>query len=184
MNTFRALAGVALVFGPAVAFAAPAFDISGLHIELPFNAAVAQAEKLGGVCQLSTSRREDAVYAKCENFYCEEASATVCDKQDLKSSGPAIAEQPVIRVGLEAPTDTSPLTRIVIVFEGSSDVVEAHLSNEHGPPHRDGSVVSENSWTHARRLLWRQGKNNLGLWLTNNAIILTADSENPSANVP
>jgi hypothetical protein len=185
MNLFNVMSGAALVFVSGVAVAAPAYEIFGLHIELPFNDAVAQAEKLGGICQLSTSRREDAVYAKCEYSSCEEDDpATACDKQNLESSEPAIAAQPITRVGLEAPTASSPLTRIAIAFEGSSEVIEEHLSSEYGPPHRDGSVIAEKSWTHARRLFWKQGNYNMGLLTTVNMILLTADRANPDSGVP
>ena len=95
MNVFGTLAGVVLVFGSGVAVAAPVFDISGLHIEMPFNDGVAQAEKLGGICQLSTSRGEDAVYAECDYSYCEDDPATPCDKQNLETES-AIAAQHIV----------------------------------------------------------------------------------------
>jgi hypothetical protein len=186
MNLFNAMSGAALVFVSGVGVAAPAFEISGLHIEMPFNDAVAQAEKLGGVCQLSASRRGvSAVYAQCEYPSCDEgAPANACDKQDFESSGRSIAAQPITRVGLEAPTAASPLTRIAIVFEGSSEVIEEHLSREYGPPHLDGSAIVEKSWTHARRLFWKQGNYNMGLLTTVNMIMLTADRANPGSGVP
>jgi hypothetical protein len=184
MSLFSTLAGIALVFGSGVAIAAPAFDISGLHIEMFFNDAVAQAEKLGGICTLSSSRREDAVYAQCEYLSCEGDPANACDKQNLEPSGLSIAAQPIIRVGLEAPTAASSLTRISIVFEGSSDVIGEHLSSEYGPPHLDGSALTEKSWTNARRLFWKQGNYNMGLLTTVNMIMLTADRANPGSGVP
>jgi hypothetical protein len=183
MNLFSALAGAALVFSSGVAIAAPAFDIIGLHIEMSFNDAVAQAEKLGGICTLSTSRREDAVYAQCEYLSCEGDPANACDKQKLES-GLSFAAQPIVRLGLEAPTAAAPLTRVSIIFEGSSEVIEEHLSSEYGPPHRGGSVVTEKSWTNARRLHWKQGDNNMGLMITAKMIMLTKDPASPDSTVP
>jgi hypothetical protein len=183
MHTFSKLAVVILISLSRSAIAEPAFEISGLHIDMLFDDAVAQAEKGGGVCQLSTSRRgEEVVYAQCEYQSCEEGETSVdCDKRNQSSLGISVASQPIVRVGIEAPGAASPLTRIFIFFDGNVSVVEEHLTQEYGPPRRVGSVVSEKSWTRARRLVWKHGKYNLGLWTTQNVIVLTGE---PGSGAP
>jgi hypothetical protein len=186
MNLFSILAGVSLTILSSIAIAAPAYEIKGLYIDMTFSDAVAQAEELGGVCQLSTSQREDGVvYAQCDYGTCDKGGpADACDKQNLESPGLSIAAQPIIRVGLEAAGASSPLTRIIIIFEGSTEVVEEHLIQEYGPPHLDGSAATEKSWTNARRLHWKQGKNNMGLLTTMKMISLTTDSKSPDSAAP
>ena len=154
------------------------------HIEMPFNDAVAQAEKLGGVCQLSTSRRNDgAIYAHCEYESCDNENPTnECGKQNLESSGVSIASQPIIRVGFEALDASSKLTQIAISFEGSSEVVQERLAEQFGEPSRDGSAASEKSWSNARRLHWTQGNHHLGLHTTLKIIMLTTNPRVPESD--
>jgi hypothetical protein len=177
MKAFRILAGAALAVLSVNALGGPAFEISGLHVGLIFTDAVAQAEQLGGVCQQGKSgRRGGGIIARCDYLQCAEGSLSDgCSEQNPKSSGFAIASQPVIQVVLEAAAASSSITRIAISFEGSLKAVAGHLKQEFGPPLDDTFASTEGSWSHSRRLAWKQGYENLGLLDITKKIMLTAD---------
>ena len=177
MKLFRKLVGAASVVISVNALAGPAFEISGLHIGLVFTEAMEQAEKLGGVCQLNTSRRKDGgIRAQCEYLPCVEGNSEgACDGQNLEPPALTIASQPIVRIGLEAPGVSSSLTRIAILFEGSTAAVAESLKREFGQPINDTSATTEGSWSHSRRLHWKQGKDHMGLLDTVKVIMLTTD---------
>ena len=183
MKLFRNLALAALAVLPASALAGAAFEINGLHVELVFTDAVARAEQLGGVCQSGLSRRRGGgVIAVCEYPSClEENSPGVCDESSLESSGRMIASQPIIQIRLEAPEPSFRLTRIAMVFEGSPEVVAKSLKQKFGQPRKDPSATTEGSWTHSRRLHWKQDNYHMGLLDIVNTIMLTINprSQNP-----
>jgi len=176
MSSIRYLAGAALVFVPVIALAQSPFEISGLHMELDFTEAVAKAEKLGGTCQITTSRTQDGgKIAQCGYLPCIEHNlAGECEKWDLDAPKLTIAAQPIMQIGLEAPGDISRLTRILILFEGSTVAVAESLEREFGPPKIHGNSQGK-SWTHSRRMSWTQGNYHMGLMDSPKLISLTVD---------
>jgi hypothetical protein len=183
MKVFRNLAGVALAVLSANALGGPAFEINGLHVGLVFTDALAQTEQLGGVCQQGKSRRRGGgVIARCDYLQCAEGSLSEgCNEQNPASSGFAIASQPVIQIVLEAAAASSHIIRIAISFEGSLEAVAGYLKQEFGQPINDTSATTEGSWSHSRRLAWKEGHENLGLLDLTKKIMLTADPVRPES---
>jgi len=173
MHCLRIIA-VALAALPGTVLAAPPFDIQGLHIELDFERAVARAESLGGTCTRVSVRRGEAVFAECEYPAC---AGLECDNGAPTGSRFTVGSQPVTRVGLEAPDAESGLTRISVLYAGDSDVVEEALVRQYGPPADDTSKNAEKSWSNARRVVWQEGRDKLGLLKTIKAITLGRDPE-------
>jgi hypothetical protein len=173
MTCFRAVV-LALLFMPAALVAAPAYDVSGLHVGLTFGEAIIRAQALGGVCTPIKPVQGDAAVAQCDYPQCVEDG---CEGESTGHSRFTVAAQPVLRVGLEAPDANSPMTRISIMYDGDSDVVEEFLKGQYGRPYNDTSENAERSWTHARRVSWKQGRDNLGLLKTAHAISLTRNPE-------
>lgn len=176
MSSIRYLTGAALVFVPVIALAQSPFEISGLHMDLVFTEAVAKAEKLGGTCQITTSRtQEGGKIAQCEYLPCIERNIVgECERRDLDDPELTIAAQPIMQIGLEAPGDVSRLTRILILFEGSTVAVAESLEREFGPPKIHGNSQGK-SWTHSRRISWTQGNYHMGLMNLPKVISLTVD---------
>ena len=177
MKLFRNLAGAALAALSANALGGPAFEISGLHVGLVFTDAMVRAEQLGGVCQQDKPPpKEGGVIARCDYPQCAEGSLSDgCKEQGPDFSGFAVASQPVIHVVLEAAADSSTITRMAISFEGSLEAVSEYLKQEFGPAINDTSAATEGSWSHSRRLAWKQDHENLGLLDITKKIMLVAD---------
>jgi hypothetical protein len=159
---------------PEVVLSQPPFTFNGLHVDLVLADAVAQTEKLGGQCEsahLSGSQDEGASI-QCKYEACAESdSASECDTTSLA----AVAGLPIVGIGLEAPDQVSPLTRIVIFYDGDPEVVAATLRTEFGPTDVDGAPTEKSSWSHARRWSWTQGQYRAGLLNAPKMIILAVD---------
>jgi len=76
MKSIRYMAAAALTTVATMALATPPYEISGLHTDLAFTAAVTQAQKLGGTCQITTSDpQQSGASAQC-GFGVRDISAT------------------------------------------------------------------------------------------------------------
>jgi hypothetical protein len=188
MHSGRTLHRICLAIVPAslailsaVAAAQSPYVINGLHSELRLSEALAQAKKLGGDCQEMARRpNEEGVNIQCEYRHCDEtapaaASAEKCDAADPTASGPTFARQPIVSILLQAPSDTDRLTRILMVYSGATDVVEAGLVEAFGPTEPDGAPSDAQSWSHARRWSWRAGLYRMGLMNSPQWITLSTD---------
>jgi hypothetical protein len=177
MGSIRNLSGAAPAVIAAIALAQSPYEIHGLHTDLVFTEAVAQAEKLGGNCQITASGTQDGgTSARCEYLPCiERNQAGTCEQQNPRSPGLTIAAQPVLQISLEAPTDSARLTRILLVFEGSDRAVADSLKQAFGPPDGAGTSSEETSWSHSHRLNWTQGHYRMGLLDSPKLIILATD---------
>jgi hypothetical protein len=174
MDLFRKFVGVVLAVVPACALAQSPYVISGLHTDLIFTEAVALAEKLGGDCQVSNSRTGVSDKSvQCEYVACGERNqAGACEKEQPATAELLIAAQPILRISLEAPEDSAPLTRIVMVYEGDTAVVAQNLIEEFGPSDVDGTPTDNKSWSNARRWSWTRGRYRMGLLDSPQLIIL------------
>jgi hypothetical protein len=174
MVSMRNLLGAVLAVVAASALARSPYEIHGLHTELIFTEAVAMAEKLGGTCQITTSRSPAGRRnARCDFAHCSTQNQAGTCEPDTR--GLAIAAQPILRISMEAPGESARLTLIAILFEGSLDAVTASLQQEFGPPDNAGTAAGQQSWTPARRLNWTRGHDRLGLLDSPKMIILGAD---------
>lgn len=171
------LSAVLLSAAAAVAQAQPPYAIHGLHTDLVFTEALAQAEKLGGKCQVSLSRsQEGGTNAECEFASCNARdTAGECEPESGELAGLTIAEQPIMRLGLDAPGESAQLTRVVFLYEGSQKVVAAYLEKVFGAPNGEAHRPDEQSWSHSRRLVWTQGIYRVGLLDNPKLLILGAD---------
>jgi hypothetical protein len=176
MKSIRNLVGAALAIVAVTALAQSPYEINGLHTELVFTAAIAQAEKLGGNCQITPSATQDGgTSALCEYAPCSARNLDGgCEPQNTQTTGLTIASQPILRISLEAPAHSAPLSRIVFLFDGRHDAVEATLNQTYGPPSGD-VTADQKSWSHARRIRWTQGRYHLGLSNIPKLITLEAD---------
>lgn len=162
---------------PAVALSQPPFALNGLHVDLKFNDAVARAEALGGRCAAVRPNRlqQTGVTVQCAYEACtEDLSAGECDPADL-AAAPRVAAQAIVSVGLEAPDEGSALTRIVILYEGDTEVIATSFLSEFGPTDVDGAPPDNNSWSHARRWNWTRGQYRVGLLNAPQMIVLAVD---------
>lgn len=188
-RTVLAIVPTLLAISPAVAAAQSPYVINGLHSEMRLDEALAQAQKLGGACQELASRpNEEGVNIQCEYRHCDAtapaaapapAPANRCDAADPTANGPTVARQPVVSIVLQAPSETAPLTRILMVYSGSTDTVEAGLVETFGPTETDGSPGDPQSWSHARRWSWRTGPYRMGLMNSPQWITLATDRPVP-----
>jgi len=177
MNPVSYMVAAALAVLPATALAQPPFEISGLHTDLVFTEAMSKAETLGGDCRISNSRtKEGAKMAYCEFLPCiARNTAGGCAKYSMESPPLTIASQPVLRIALEAPGDASPLTRIIITYEGNTGAVAQSLTSTFGRADNDSGSRPEPSWSGSRRLSWTQGIYRMGLIDDPKLLILAAD---------
>lgn len=177
MRSIGYIAAAALGAVAAMALAESPYEISGLHTELAFSDAVTQAQKLGGICQITRDEsQESGTSAQCEYVPCSTRNPTGgCTQQDAPAIGLTIAAQPILRIGMEAPGESAELTRIVFVYEGSRETVAEHLEHTFGPPNGEVARPDEKSWSHSQRLNWTQGIYRLGLLDSPKLIILGAD---------
>lgn len=184
MRSGRTLIGTSLATVPVFlaivsgfAAAQPPFVINGLHSELSLEEAVAQAEKLGGKCQVTASRpNEEGRNVQCEYRHCggtapAAAPADKCDAKDPTTTGLTFAQLPIVSIILQAPADRARPTRIFMVYSGSTDAIAAGLIEAFGPTEADGAPSDTQSWSHARRWSWRAGQYRMGLlnappWIT------------------
>ena len=163
------------VIFPAIALAQSPFQISGLHTDLVYTEAVAQAQRLGGNCQRSAEWTTDGESVQCEYSPClARNTGGKCIKFDLSKPGLTIAAQPILWIVLEAPAKPSRLTRISILYEGDNDVVAASLQQAFGSPDA-GAPTPEKSWSHARRLEWTKGNYRRGFLDSPQMIILASE---------
>jgi hypothetical protein len=176
MSSIRKLVAAALSCLSAIAMAQSPYQVSGLHTDLVFTDAVAQVEKLGGDCRISAvSAEEGGTSAECDFLQCPEGNQVdACKGRDTQTPGLAIAAQPVLRIGLEAPETAARVTRIVVLFEGTTAPVAEALTQQFGLPDNHGAIP-EKSWSHSRRQSWTQGIYRMGLLNDPNLIILAAD---------
>lgn len=173
MGSVRGVVLVILGFSGTVQ-AAPEYDIRGLHVELKFHEAVNRAEALGGACVPVENRHVEGMVVYCDYLQCTEES---CEENADSGSHFTLGSQPVVRVGLEAADAESSMTRISIVYEGDSELVERDLKSQYGKPYNDTSESVERSWSHARRLSWKDGRDKLGLSKTLKVVTLTRNPE-------
>ncbi|MEZ5501647.1 MAG: hypothetical protein R3E50_02925 [Halioglobus sp.] len=183
MGTVRIYLLLALAVLPAFAIAASPYVISGLSTDLVFTEAVAQAEKLGGDCQLAASRNDDGgTSAQCEYRHCPQGGPSAgCDQPHPDKPALTIAAQPILKIGLEAPGEEAHLSRIVFLFEGDAAAVALDLRQKFGAPDRDGAAESAQSWSNSRRLSWKQGDYRLGLVDSPQLIIMAVDRAEAAA---
>lgn len=172
-----------LLLAPAV-FAQAPFEVGGLHADLPFSAAVAQVQQLGGDCQVKVSKNSSGgIRATCALLPCTVGSAVgTCQEQHALPTKLAIAAQPVITIGLEAQTASASLERITFLIDGSVDAVATALVERYGPPVSDATQDVQQGWSHAQRRSWRRGDYNLGLMNTPKLLILTAHRPAPHSD--
>ena len=177
MRSIRYWVAAALTAVATMALAKSPYEISGLHTELTFSEAVAQAQKLGGSCQITRDEsQQSGTSAQCEYVPCSLRNPTGgCAQQDTAATGLTIAAQPIVRIGLDAPGESAHLTRIVFVYEGSRDTVAEYLTLTFGPPSGEVARADEKSWSHSQRLAWTQGIYRVGLLDSPKLIILGAD---------
>ncbi|MEZ5571254.1 MAG: hypothetical protein R3E64_04445 [Halioglobus sp.] len=173
----RRLASAALLsLFPLLAQAQAPFEFGGLNADLVFRDAVEKSEKLGGVCRVSASKSvAGGVRAHCELAPCTVGTEVGrCQNQPASNAVLLVGTQPVVRIGLEAQDESSPLQRVVFLFDGELDTVAASLTEQFGPPDNDSATNSETSWNHSQRLSWRRGNYTMGLLSSPNLVILTA----------
>jgi hypothetical protein len=175
MRLFRIQVAAVLAMLATSAIAASPFEISGFTTDKVFSAALETARARGGNCQITpAATQESGIKAQCEYAACAVRDKDgACDPQHMQAMGLTIASQPILRIDLEAPTDSAPLTRIIFIFDGRHDAVKASLYESYGPP--DISPSDENSWSHARRMKWTQGRYHLALSDIPKLIALEAD---------
>jgi hypothetical protein len=177
LKLIRKMTGAALAAIAAMALAQSPYEINGLHTELVFTEAVAQAEKLGGTCQVAApGTQEGGTSAQCEFSPCSARNQNgACEPQEAQATGISIAAQPILRISLEAPENSARLTRIVFVYEGSRDTVAESLKLAFGQPSGDATPADAKSWSHSQRLNWTQGIYRMGLLDSPKLLILAAD---------
>ena len=160
-----------------------AYEISGLHVHITFEEAVAHAEKLGGVCQLGNLRRGEVLTAQCDYTACQDDTSGIPCSEAVQEARPfAVVAQPVTTVGLEANAGAPGLTRISFIYDGDSQVVRESLMERFGPPRNDDSDYSDATWTHGRRLHWRSGDDGMGLMMTVKVITLSGRAAFPESD--
>lgn len=172
MRAISGLVAAMLFLASAGVLAQSPYVINGLHTGLTLREAVAQAEKLGGVCQFSAARsNETDKSVQCEYKHCLVSSGC----EDAISTGPTFASCPIFSIGLSGPGDAAPLTQIVMVYKGETAAVAAGLIDAFGPTEANGAPTDEKTWTTARRWSWAQGRYRMGLMDSPQLIILTTD---------
>jgi hypothetical protein len=180
-RTVLAIVPAALAILSAAAAAQSPYVINGLHSELILSEALAQAQTLGGDCQVIPGHpSEEGKVIQCEYAHCDEtdpaaAQADSCDPADPNASGPSFARQPIATIVLQAPADTARLTRIVMIYSGATDTLAAGLIEAFGPTEADGAPSDAASWSHARRWSWRAGPYRMGLMNSPQWITLATD---------
>lgn len=177
MRLFRIQVATVVAMLATSAFATSPFEISGFTTDQVFSAALETARERGGNCQITPAATpEDGIRAQCEYATCAARDKDgACDPQKKQAMGLTIASQPILRIDLEAPTDSASLSRIVFIFDGRHDAVKASLYKSYGPPDGDLTPSDENSWSRARRMKWTQGRYHLGLSDIPKLIALEAD---------
>ena len=179
MHRFGTLACLWVLAASAQAANAPAYVINGLHVGLDFDEAVAAAEALGGTCEVESLRRGEKLFAGCAFSTCAQQSGeSACKEQPTDRPVLGTGKQPIVRIGLEAAGASGRLSKISIVFDGSSEVVAAALKREFGEPFSDTSGHTGQSWSHSRRVHWKSGGESMGLLKDINTITLFADRVN------
>src|SRR5262245_27217772 len=111
MKSIWIFAAVVLASAAVVAQSQPPYVIHGLHTDLVFTDAVAMAEKLGGKCQITAAvTQQGETSAQCEYADCgSQDPAGDCKAQRGEMADFAIAAQPILRIGLEAPGTSAKL---------------------------------------------------------------------------
>jgi len=178
MRLFRIQLATVLAMLATSTFAASPFEISGFTTDQVFSAALEIARARGGNCQITppAATPEAGIRAQCEYTACAARDKDgACDPQKMQATGLTVASQPILRIDLEAPTDSAPLTRIVFLFDGRHDAVKASLYESYGPHDADLTASNENSWSRARRIKWTQGRYHLALSDIPKLIALEAD---------
>lgn len=183
-NLFAAvlLASLALL-APLAAFAQAPFQFGGLHTDLIFSDAVGKAQQLGATCNIKQSRSiGGGVSANCALLPCTVGTKVgICQEQHTLPTKLAIASQPIVTIGLDAPAESSPLQSITFLFDGSVDAMAKTLIEQFGAPTSDGTTSAQQGWSHSQRRSWTSGNYNLGLMNSPNMVILTANPPAPDA---
>jgi hypothetical protein len=180
MQPLRTLAGLCLLSVSAAALAQSPYTISGLHTDMTLANAVAQAEKLGGSCEGNATRpgKEENLTVQCSYSHCSTSDSTAgCEEGGATDTGLMLFSFPISGITLIAPNDASPLTRIVIAFDGDTDAVAEGLLKTFGPTVAEGAPTGKKTWSKARRWGWVQGQYRLGLLNSPQLIILATDPE-------
>lgn len=185
IRTILAIVSALLSMVSACASAQSPYVIHGLHSELTLDEALAQAEKLGGDCQvIATHPNEEGRNIQCVYRHCDEAStAGDCNAQDLTAVALSFADQPIVSILLQAPADAARLTRIVMVYGGATEAVATGLIKTFGPTEADGAPSDTQSWSHARRWSWRSDQYRMGLMNSPQWITLATDQA-PATSAP
>ena len=178
MPQLRILAALLLLSVSAAVLAQSPYTINGLHTDMTLANAVAQAEKLGGRCEVNGTRagKEEGVTVQCSYSQCSNSDSTSgCEDRGAADTGLMLFSFPVSGITLSAPNDTAPLTRIVMAFEGDTDAVAEGLLETFGPTVAEGAPTGKKTWSKARRWGWVQGQYRLGLLNSPQLIILATD---------
>tara|TARA_B110000503_G_scaffold63672_2_gene100416 strand:- start:2071 stop:2547 length:477 start_codon:yes stop_codon:yes gene_type:complete len=148
-----------------------------------FTDAVAQAEKLGGVCRIDEPRKKgEGKHAQCEYSRCGQASgAAGCEGDGETGTGPTLSSYPILSIGMLAAVNSPALTQIIMVYQGDAEAVAAGLIEQFGATEVDGEPSDEKSWSNARRWSWKQGAYSMGLLDSPHLIILKAGQTPASA---
>tara|TARA_R110002073_G_scaffold58029_1_gene147477 strand:+ start:372 stop:956 length:585 start_codon:yes stop_codon:yes gene_type:complete len=180
MHPLRTLAGLFLLSVPVAVPAQTPYTISGLNTDMTLANGVAQAKKLGGLCEGDETRagRGDDISIQCRYSHCSQSdSASGCEEGGAAGTGLMVFSFPISSITLIAPSEASPLTRIVMAFEGDTDAVAEGLLETFGPTVAEGAPTDKKTWSKARRWGWVQGQYRLGLLNSPQLIILATDPQ-------
>jgi hypothetical protein len=156
----------------AAVFAAPPYEIRGLHVDMVFNDAMSRAEELGGACEPGTHRRGEAFVARCDYTACAARGGNAqCPGSGVEGISWDLEAVAIVSIGFEAATPAARLSRIAIVFDGDADAVAESLVREYGPP----DDTTGTGWSNSRRLFWMTGESNLSLLKNRRTIMLTTN---------
>ncbi|MBK6509078.1 MAG: hypothetical protein IPG06_06130 [Haliea sp.] len=185
IRTLLAVVAALLATASACASAQSPFVIHGLHSELTLDEALAQAEKLGGDCQVIANHPSDeGRNIQCVFTHCDDATTEGdCNTEDPTAIALSFADQPILSILLQAPADAAPLKRIIIVYSGATEAVATGLIEAFGPTEADGAPSDKQSWSHARRWSWRSDQYRMGLMNSPQWITLATDRA-PATSVP
>jgi hypothetical protein len=169
---------VMVVLSTAVLSDAP-YRVLGLRSDLVLADAVVQVEALGGHCEreLAIRPQKSGEIVRCEFARCAGLTeAGECNEPDQPVTL-KVATQPLISIVLEAPDQTSELTRIFVLFEGDTKAVVESLIGDFGAADVVDIPQDNKSWSHARRWSWTQGQYRMGVASFPQMIVLATERD-------
>ena len=146
------------------AWTAPVYEVNGFHVGMSFDQAVALAEDLGGVCEREVLRHGAMVTANCLFPTCVDGDGQG-ECRDASTPAPALelGGQAIVRIGLKSGEVSATLSKIAIAFDGDTDKVARRMVEKYGAPFSDTTDFEGKTWSHARRMHWRSGREGVGL---------------------